>query len=228
MTNNLIEKDGHLELILSDRDDLPPVYVDFCNPSFKYRLSKGGGRKQALARAIGLKHNAAPLVFDATAGLGRDSFVMAALGCQVIMCERSPIIHALLKDGLRRATQDDDLKIICQRLSLYNGRSQDILAEICQRQTPDAIYLDPMFPHRLKSALVKKEMRVLRAVVGDDCDSDSLFKSVLAAIKQRYDAKHNRRIVCKRPVTAPILGGLNPNFAIKTKKHRFDVYLVGA
>ncbi len=206
-----------LELHLPKVDSLPPIYTDFCSSAFKYRIAKGGGRKQALAKAIGLKHNAAPLVFDATAGLGRDGFIMAALGCQVIMCERSALIHALLEDGLRRANLDQELKTISQRISLYCGPSQDVLRKICQTQRPDVIYLDPMFPHRRKSALVKKEMRALRAVVGDDVDSVILLETALNKTRQR--------VVCKRPAQAPPLTGPAPDFTINTKKHRFDVYL---
>jgi hypothetical protein len=32
------------------------------------------------------------------------------------------------------------------------------------------VYLDPMFPHKQKSALVKKEMRVFQSLVGPDLD----------------------------------------------------------
>jgi len=223
---NLLNNQGRLELHLAKENDIPPIYADFRSPSFKYRLTRGGGRKQALARAIGLKHNAAPLVFDATAGLGRDGFVMAALGCQVIMCERSEVIHALLEDGLRRAAQDPEYKIICRRITLYCGPSQKVLSKICQTRRPDVIYLDPMFPHRQKSALVKKEMRALRAVVGDDQDSNELLQKVLQEATRQHDNGRTQRVVCKRPAQAPILGGPpKPDFAITTKKHRFDVYL---
>jgi 16S rRNA (guanine1516-N2)-methyltransferase len=206
-----------LELHPAGQADLPPICVDFCSTSFKYRIFKGGGRSQALAKAIGLKHNARPLVFDATAGLGRDGFIMAALGCRVIMCERSPVIFALLEDGLRRAAQDRQLKMICQRITLRLGPSQEVLPQICRQSRPGVVYLDPMFPHRRKSALVKKEMRALRIVVGDDKDSEALLQTALQETGQR--------VVCKRPAQAEILPGHRPDFAINTKKHRFDVYL---
>lgn len=216
--NLLIKNDNRLELHLPDAEKLSPIYADFCTPSFKYRLAKGGGRRQPLARAIGLKQNATPLVFDATAGLGRDGFILAALGCQVIMCEQSPIIHALLEDGLRRALQDPELEATARRIVLYCGNSQEILPQIGLSQRPDVVYLDPMFPHRHKSALVKKEMRALRAVVGDDLGSADLLETSLK--------ESGRRVVCKRPAQAIFLSGPSPNFAITTPKHRFDVYLI--
>ncbi len=215
--NNLAKIHGRLELHLAGQPEPPSICVDFCGPSFKYRLFKGGGRGQALAKATGLKNNAKPLVFDATAGLGRDGFILAALGCRVIMCERSPVIHALLEDGLRRAALDRQLESICQRITLYHGSSQEVLPQICRQQRPEVIYLDPMFPHRQKSALVKKEMRALRLVVGDDRDSNTLLQTSLQETGQR--------VVCKRPAQAPALSGRTPDFTINTKKHRFDVYL---
>ena len=215
--NPLINNAGRLELHLPDTEKLRPIYADFASPSFKYRIASGGGRKQPLARAIGLKHNLMPLVFDATAGLGRDGFIIASLGCQVIMCEQSSVIHALLEDGLRRAIHDHELTAIAQRISLHYGASQEVLPKICQAHRPDVIYLDPMFPHRRKSALVKKEMRALRSVVGDDINSKDLLKMALKESRQR--------VVCKRPAQAPSLPGPLPNFSITTKKHRFDVYI---
>ncbi len=40
---------------------------------------------------------------------------------------------------------------------------------------PQVVYLDPMFPHKQKSALVKKEMRVFQSLVGPDLDADGLL-----------------------------------------------------
>lgn len=56
---------------------------------------------------------------------------------------------------------------------------------------PDVVYLDPMYPHRQKSALVKKEMRVFQSLVGNDDDADSLLIPAMTIAK--------RRVVVKRP-----------------------------
>ena len=56
-----------------------------------------------LAKAVGLKKGACPDVIDCTAGLGRDAFVLASLGCRVVMLERVTVVHALLNDGLAQA-----------------------------------------------------------------------------------------------------------------------------
>ncbi|MGL9773657.1 MAG: class I SAM-dependent methyltransferase [Sodalis sp. (in: enterobacteria)] len=60
------------------------------------------GAVKAVAKAVGIKGQGLPDVVDATAGLGRDAFVLACLGCRVQMFERHPVMAALLKNGLRR------------------------------------------------------------------------------------------------------------------------------
>lgn len=214
---SLLSSSGRLELHPPKGILLQPISVDFAGPSFKYRLHRGGGRRQPLARALGLKHGASPLVLDAAAGLGRDGFIIAALGCRVIMCERSPLIHALLADGLRRALEDKELAQAAGRIRLYEGDSQILLSRLVGDEAPQVIYLDPMFPPRRKSALVKNEMRVLQAVAGEDLDSTELLDTAA-----RTDCQ---RIVCKRPAGAAPLSSRRPDFAVKTPKHRFDVYL---
>jgi len=182
------------------------VYVDFESDALSYRCRHGGGRKQALAKAIGLKHANNLTVIDATAGLGRDAFILAHLGCHVQMIERSPVVAALLQDGLQRAKLD-------ARLQLIHHDAQHWL--LLNKPQPDVIYLDPMYPHRNKSALVKKEMRLLRAVVGEDLDAPALLETALACAR--------RRVVVKRPKWAPSLA--EPSFCIESEKTRFYVYV---
>ncbi|MBC8318093.1 MAG: class I SAM-dependent methyltransferase [Desulfobulbaceae bacterium] len=189
------------------------IAVDFASGLLRFRRLYGGGRKQPLAKAIGLKHNLCPTILDATAGLGRDSFILAALGCTVQMIERSKIIAALLQDGLDRAKQNPAINTITGRMTLV-AENSIMLPPLPQQ--PDVIYLDPMYPHRTKSALVKKEMRLLRAVVGDDTDAPSLLEWALSQQKER--------VVVKRPKGAPDIDGPPPTFVIKSKNSRFDVY----
>ncbi|MEN8215361.1 MAG: class I SAM-dependent methyltransferase [Pseudomonadota bacterium] len=188
-----------------------PVYVDFVGGALGYRRRYGGGRKQPLAKAIGLKDGTT--VLDATAGLGRDAFILAHLGCHVQMIERSPVVAALLYNGLQRAEQDAKIgTLIKERLQLIHHDAQDWLLQLSEQ--PDVIYLDPMYPHRKKSALVKKEMRLFRAIVGDDLDAPALLKVALACAR--------RRVVVKRPKWAPSLE--KPSFYIESENTRFDVY----
>jgi len=197
-------------------ENLNPVVVDFNNDQLQYRKKFGGGRQQEIARAVGLKRGYAPNLFDGTAGLGRDAFILASLDCNVTMCERHPVIHALLADGLRRlqistATNPGTPG----HLALILGNSQDYLRN--HSGNIDVVYLDPMYPHRNKSALVKKEMRILRNLVGDDMDFDSLLETALKTAMQR--------VVVKRPRIAPPIGTIPPSHSIESKKTRYDVYL---
>ena len=195
-----------------------PVYVDFVHGQMAYRRRHGGGRKQAVAQAIGIKAGQRPRVLDATAGLGRDAFVLAELGCHVHMLERQPVIAALLQDGLTRATRDAELGLwIDQRLTLTVADSREFIHHLPTDQRPDVIYLDPMYPEREKTSLVKKAARALRLVVGDDPDAEALLSCALARARQR--------IVVKRPRYAPHLEQRQPSFSIDGKATRFDVYL---
>lgn len=209
-------KDNTLQLVDPSSPKLGGVFVDFCSDAMTYRRINGGGHKEFIAKAIGVKGNHAPSVIDATAGLGRDAFLLANLGCYVTMIERSPVVAALLFDGLERAKQDAELgQWIGQRLTLIHSPSQQALAE-WQDAEPDVVYMDPMFPHRKKSAAVKKEMKLFQQLLGHDADADDMLSPALALA--------TKRVVVKRPASAPYLASEKPNSAITSKKHRFDVY----
>lgn len=197
-----------------------PVYVDFVGGAVAHRRRFGGGRGQEIAKAVGLKKGATPSVLDATAGLGRDAFVLASLGCAVTLIERSPVVAALLDDGLVRASGDVEVAPIAARMRLLCGNAAQIMQQWDEAARPDVVYLDPMYPHRHKSALVKKEMRLFREVVGEDPDADALLPAALAVARQR--------VVVKRPDYAEPMAGRAATMSISTKNHRFDVYVIKA
>lgn len=187
------------------------VRVDFVTGAVRHRRQFGGGRGQALARAVGVR-GAAPSVIDATAGLGGDSFVLATLGCRVTLLERSPVVAALLADGLQRAAADPEVAPIVARMALIAGESREQLPNL----SADVIYLDPMFPERRKRAQVKKGMQALQALLGHDSDAAALL-SIARQVARR-------RVVVKRPATAPPLADTPPHATIETRSHRFDLY----
>ena len=155
---------------------------------------------------------------DATAGLGTDSFMLAALGCDVTMLERTNVVCALLYDGLVRGRTMPQSADIVQRMQLLPGSAVARLAQLKETdQSVDVVYLDPMFPHKKKSAAVKKPMKMFQTLLGHDKDADDLLTPALALAK--------KRVVVKRPNTAPFLQDKKPSMQIKGKKHRFDVYL---
>ncbi|PMR76602.1 class I SAM-dependent methyltransferase [Billgrantia endophytica] len=199
-----------------------PLSVDFVAGRAAHRRRFGGGRGQLIARACGLAAGVTPDVIDATAGLGRDAFVLAALGAEVLMIERVAAIYALLEDGLARARAHTDTAEIAARLSLVRGDAACQLEALVAAGgvAPQVIHLDPMFPHREKSALVKKEMRVFRLLAGDDDDSPRLLEAALDV------ATH--RVVVKRPLKAPPIAGPAPRHVIEGKTSRYDLYVLRA
>ncbi|ACR70863.1 ribosomal RNA small subunit methyltransferase J [Edwardsiella ictaluri] len=204
-----------LELRKLDEPKLGAIFVDFVGGTLAHRRRFGGGRGEAVAKAVGIKGGYLPDVVDATAGLGRDAFVLASLGCRVRMLERHPAVAALLDDGLQRGYADAEIgPWLRERLTLLHASSIEALATLTPR--PEVVYLDPMFPHRQKSALVKKDMRVFQALVGADDDADALL-----APARRLATK---RVVVKRPDYAPPLAGVATPNATLTKSHRFDIY----
>lgn len=203
-----------LELVKLDEPKLGGIKVDFIEGASAHRRKFGGGRGQDIAKAIGLKHGFKPHVLDATAGLGRDAFVLASLGCQVTLMERMPVVAALLEDGLARASLNSEVNEITQRMQLLHASS---INEMDLATQVDVVYLDPMYPHREKSAAVKKEMRVFQSLVGEDTDADNLLAPALELAQYR--------VVVKRPSYAEPLMDKKPSTSIKMKKNRFDVYV---
>ncbi|MGK2913977.1 MAG: class I SAM-dependent methyltransferase [Porticoccaceae bacterium] len=198
------------------------VRCDFARGQLAHRRLYGGGTGQAIARAVGISGTFRPLVADLTAGLGRDGFVLASLGARVVLVERHLVVGALLADGLgrayREAEQDPDLLAIMARIALVVEDGRDWLATRADADRPDVVYLDPMFPERTKSALVKKEMAIFHSLVGMDDDAGELLLVALA--HARY------RVVVKRPRHAPPLGGREPSHRLAGKSTRFDIYVV--
>ena len=157
-----------------------------------------------------------PVAFDATAGFGEDSLLLAAAGYTVEMFECNPVISALLADALARAASDSRLSEAAARMHLHVGDSIAGMAELVAAGTvPYAVYLDPMFPGRTKSASVKKKFQLLHHLEQPCADEAAL----LAAAR----ATGARKIVIKRPVKGPLLADAKPSAQFKGKAVRYDV-----
>lgn len=204
--------------ILKTNSKSLPLYIDFLSGKMTYRRQHASLRNEALARALGLKHDSSPKIIDATAGLARDSFILAGLGFDVHLLERSPIICALLEDGIQRAEQNAHVAPIVRRLHLIQTDAVLWLQKLADAENPDIIYIDPMFPERQKSAAVKKEMRIFHDIVGEDLDANELLQTALTCAL--------KRVVVKRPRLAEPLQGPAPSFEIKGSSCRFDIYLL--
>ena len=189
---------------------------DFVNGAVGYRFRTGASRKDALARAAGFGKGPVPTIVDATAGLGRDAFLLATLGAQVTLLERSPEVHKLLHDALARASAENpELAAVVARMTLLQGDARDLLPGL----RADTVIVDPMHPPRGNTAIVKQEIRQLRELVGTDPDALELMQAALAAAC--------RRVVLKWPLRAPPLEGLRkPSHAITGKTVRYDVFMM--
>ncbi|MDG0969987.1 MAG: class I SAM-dependent methyltransferase [Porticoccaceae bacterium] len=203
-----------------DRKVHGPIQVDFFSGVNNHRRRFGGGNGQAIAKAVGVSGRFYPTVLDMTAGLGGDSFVLASLGCNVKLFERNPVIAYLLADGISRALKVSDhsasLRDIMNRFALTEADSMSQLDNVTGGDDYDVVYLDPMFPHRSKSAKVKKEMQAFQKIVGPDSDSDFLVDRALQLA--RY------RVVIKRPLIAGYLADRKPHYSLSGKNTRFDIF----
>ena len=192
------------------------LVCDFVGGAVNHRLRFGGGRGQDLARAAGLKPGVNPHIIDATAGLGRDAFLLASLGAKVTLIERSPFMYHLLKEGMDRARDTGGITSdVIGRMRLIKGDSITLLPGLA----PEIIFVDPMHPTRQKSALVKAEMRQIREIVGVDEDQYELMRVALA--------NASKRVVLKWPAKAAPMAGLLPcSHQIIGKSTRYDVFML--
>jgi 16S rRNA (guanine1516-N2)-methyltransferase len=195
-----------------------PVRVDFGNPSMRHR--RRGGHNELLGRAVGVGRRAGLSVLDATAGLGRDAFVLADLGCVVHLYERHPVLQRLLQSGLETARNSTDawLQEVSTRMVLHAG---DAAEAVLRDGDFDVLYLDPMFPPRTKSAAVRKEMALFQRLLSDQADDAG--ELLRWALDQPV-----ARVVVKRPARAEALGGIKPSHSIGGKAVRFDVHVLRA
>ena len=210
--NHLLAEPAH------DDESLPmsrALRCDFVGGAVQHRLRFGGGRGQDLPKAAGFKPGINPHIIDATAGLGRDAFLLASLGATVTMIERSADMHALLLDGMARALDAGGVTAeIISRMTLIHGDAIQLLPEL----SPEIVLVDPMHPPRNKSALVKAEMRQIRAIVGIDDDQTRLMQTALAHA--------SRRVVLKWPAKAAPMAYIPPaSHQIIGKSVRYDVFM---
>lgn len=158
-----------------------------------------------------------PRAVDATAGLGEDSFILAACGYRVEMFEHNPITAALLKDALIRGKRDPKTKDIVSQMSLTRGDSKELIKNL--NYVPEVIYLDPMYPEKKKSAQSKKKLQVLHMIEAPCADEAELMEAALAT--------GAKKIIIKRPPEADFLAGKEPSYSVERKAVRYDCIVSG-
>ena len=208
----LVEIAGRLALQALHRPNLNSLFIDLDSEEKKYRL-KTSSRSDPLIKALG---KSGKNVFDATFGLGNDALTMLRHGYAVEASERSPMLVALWEDAIKHLSVNAKLrKIILENLKLFQQDAKTYLKNI--KSIPDIIYLDPMYPKKKKSSLQRKEMLLLRELVGEDKDSHELFQLAKTRAKDR--------VVVKRPLPAPAVAE-DVSYTVKANTVRFDVYLI--
>lgn len=203
----------------SSSEGVTTVRADFLEGRMAARIRDAHRGEARLATALGLKKHPTPLVLDATAGLGRDSVLAATLGCEVIACERSPIVALLLRDALVRA-DGGGLRELAGRIEVRDADAREVFASL--EEPPDVVLVDPMFPERPGAAKPQKEMQLLQRLLGPDTPEDTA--TLLDAALQHA----TRRVVVKRPPHAPAVGDRKPSFTVEGKAARYDVYVTGS
>jgi len=193
-------------------EKLRPFFLDFIGP-FKYHQGQNYSlKKEPLAKAVGGNFQENPLIWDITCGTGSDSTLLLFFGAKIVAFERNPIMWALLRDALDRAQKDPEFgQIFRERFTLIKGDPRNYPSQ----EGPHAIYYDPMYPEIGRKALQKKEMRVIREVVGDDLDFNDIFDWAKGVSKSRF--------IVKRPTKSPLLE-TPPGHTYKGKSTRYDVY----
>ena len=229
-TNDFVE--------LCDREKNISVHIDFISGDLAHRKQFGGGRSQSIAKAIGLKQGSPPpTVLDATAGLAKDAFVLACLGCPMKLVERSPFIVELIHNAIDRAKEDEHFQSILNTgFEVIQDSSINYLHQLHKMLTesnpaeiysddnshnmnyPDVVYLDPMYPDRKKSASVKKNMQILQTLLGKDEDTTELLDAAMKVAR--------KRVVVKRPKGSPNLSEIKPTYQVNSKKTRYDIYII--
>lgn len=197
------------------QDDAKTLKIDFLGGPVAHRFRHGGGRGQALPKAVGMKKGKTPNIVDATAGLGRDAFLLASLGANVTLIERSVHIHSLLEAAMDKAhSNSKEIAQIIARMTLLHGDAIELLPALC----PEVILVDPMHPARNNSALVKQELRQIRDIVGSDEDAPELMRVALGCARNRVVLKWPQRAL-------PIKNIPSPSHQIVGKTTRYDVFL---
>lgn len=211
---SFINKDGRLAIT----DGRMSLSGDYEHMLPRIRQDRLAG--ELIVKASGIMKMSAdpgkrPLAIDATAGLGEDSLLLAAAGYRVIMFEKDPVIAALLKDTLIRAADISGMKEAVSRMELREENSICGMKMIGEK--PDLVFLDPMFPERRKSALVKKKLQLIQRLEKPQEAEDELFKAALAVCPER--------IIVKRPLKGPYIAGIKPSNSVSGKQIRYDCYI---
>ncbi|WP_343182522.1 class I SAM-dependent methyltransferase [Buchnera aphidicola] len=210
---SLILQANRIELQDNTNKKEKNIWINFNYQNFQ-QYKKDYKRK--IIKAVKIKKKKKINILDATAGLGKDAFILFSHGYNITMIERNPILSILLEDGLKRGFKDKMIgTLIKKKMKLIYASSINI--NQMNLQKPDVIYIDPMFPSYKQKSLPKKNIKIIKKIVGSDLDSINLFHECM-----KFSVY---KIVVKRPKTSSYISCHKPSYSIKTKKYRFDIYI---
>lgn len=202
--------DGEGVSLLSDGQVLRGDFTRMIPRLHPHKLAR-----ELLVRAAKIKGVEGPFkAMDATAGLGEDALLLAAAGFEVKLYERNPVIFTLLEDAIIRASQIPQLQDAIGRMEAFYGDSLEAMKAL--EVSPDVILLDPMFPQRQKSALVKKKLQVIQDLEAPCQDEAHFLKTAMEANPQK--------LIVKRPPKGPHLAGIKPDYCLQGKAVRYDCF----
>ncbi|MFA6238425.1 MAG: class I SAM-dependent methyltransferase [Bacteriovorax sp.] len=192
--------------------ELGAMSFDFAKDYAYHQRQNYALSREPLAKALGIKGEIKPTIWDATCGTGKDSLLIKTFGGVLKAFERNPSIYLLLTDALRRFPLEFEI-VFADASKLYPEMTEEA-------HRPDVIYYDPMYPEKSgskKSALPRKEMRIFKEVVGEDIDSENFLEWALKTARSR--------VVVKRALNAPFIKE-KPNASYEGKSTRYDMYKI--
>jgi len=211
LSNQCIDKNLQLHflkdqiyLLNSKYKDPVKIYIDFNDPKFIEKNNQRLHDKKDVFWKIFSQNNAT--VLDCTAGFGRDSFLLESMGHDVTMIENSPIVAMLLKNALRRSNNIN--------IKLFFGNAYDYMKHSNEKY--DYIYIDFMFEKLKNKSLSSKNDEALKMISFNDNNKNKII--------QLAQSVSNKKVIVKEPRNT-VSGILKPNYIIKTKLLKYNIYL---
>ena len=211
LSNQCIDKNlqlyflkDQIYLLNSKYKDPVKIYIDFNDPKFIEKNNQRLHDKKDIFWKVFSQSNSA--ILDCTAGFGRDSFLLDSMGHDVTMIENSPIVAMLLKNALRRSNNIN--------IKLFFGNAYDYMKHSNEKY--DYIYIDFMFEKLKNKSLSSKNDETLKMISFNDNDKNKII--------QLAQSVSNKKVIVKEPRNT-VSGILKPNYIIKTRLLKYNIYL---
>jgi 16S rRNA (guanine1516-N2)-methyltransferase len=127
------------------------------------------------------------------------------MGFAVTAIERAPALIESWRQAMAAAPP---------RLAFVAGDARVLLPS---SERPDAVYLDPMYAETRRKSAPRKDLVLLRELVGDDTDAPELLEIALRCARLRVVVKRPRKAAPLRPGVSHAYVGAST---------RFDLYRI--